>query len=332
MQQPTAPQTPSLSLSSGTIRLLRRRIPEHVPVTPQSIALFRLGEACNHACPMCSNSGRPEAFFIQQDELLRRVAFLHSQGLRRVVLTGGEPTIHPAFWPVVAALQARGMVWDINSNGSRFADGVFAARAVEEGLQRAIISLHALDEAKSCLISGIKPKGHAEILAALDNLLTAGVPLLINCVLTTHTAADALGFVQGVRERWGPAAAVKLCFPSTAGKGGAWEGLQLRYHDVQEQLRAVHEWAQAVGHDVVFESVPPCILGDASIRDVSRSGFGESHYLDDVHGDRLYAIAHIEAQFSALPETCKTCRAFARCPGPAERYLRQHGAAEFVPL
>lgn len=313
-------------------RLMRRRVAEFAPVTPHSIALFRLGEACNHDCPMCSNSGRPEAFFVQQDDLLRRVDFVANAGLRRVVLTGGEPTIHPAFWQVVAALQARGMVWDINSNGSRFADGAFAARAVEEGLQRAIISLHSLDETKSCTISGIKAKGHAAILQGVGNLLDAGVPVLLNCVLTNLTANDVLAYVHGVVAKWGPLVAIKLCFPSTAGKGGQWPGLQLLYRDVQDQLRAVHQLAQTDGLDIVFESVPPCVLGDGSLRNISRSGFGETHYLDDVSGDRLYSIAHIEAQFSALPESCRACAVFDRCPGPAESYLRQHGAAEFVPF
>ena len=96
---------------------MRKLRPAERPVDDESISLYRLAEACNNDCPMCSNSGRPEAWFTKTEGLLERVAFLHGQGFRRVVLTGGEPTIHPGFWDVVAALGAHGMTWDVNTMG-----------------------------------------------------------------------------------------------------------------------------------------------------------------------------------------------------------------------
>ena len=84
---------------------MRKRTPRPAPVTATSTALFRLGEVCNNHCPMCSNSGRPEGWITAQGELLRRVDRLKAWGFSRVVVTGGEPTVHPAFWAVVAKLQ-----------------------------------------------------------------------------------------------------------------------------------------------------------------------------------------------------------------------------------
>lgn len=313
-------------------RLLRRREPEVAPVTPASIALFRLGEQCNHRCPMCTNSGRPEAWFQQTEELLRRADFLHRAGIRRVVLTGGEPTIHPGFWAVVARLNAHGMAWDINTNGSRFADGAFAARACDEGLLRAIVSLHHHDPEASQRISGMNARGHLEVLAGIGHLIDGGVTVLVNCVLTREILGKVSGFLDFVVDRWGTAPAVKLAFPSTAGKGGAWDGIQLRYDDVRTELLSARRHAESLGLSLEFESVPGCVLGDPDVRDLSRSGFGETHYLDDVTGDRLYPMRRIEANFQALAESCRTCRAFRTCPGIAEAYLRTHGPAELVPL
>ena len=73
-------------------------------------------------------------------------------------------------------------------------------------------------------------------------------------------------------------------------------------------------------------------LGDANLRNVARSGFGETHYLEDLNGDRLFSIAHIEAFFNVFPQSCRSCAAFEQCPGVAEDYLRLHGAKEFTPL
>ena len=107
---------------------MRKLRPSERAVNDRSISLFRLAEACNNDCPMCSNSGRPEAWFTAEEALLARVDFLARQGFRRVVLTGGEPTIHPAFWEVVEALRTRSMRWDINTHGRSFAAAGVAQR------------------------------------------------------------------------------------------------------------------------------------------------------------------------------------------------------------
>lgn len=316
----------------SSTRLLRRRVPPSLAVTPRSIALFRLGEQCNNKCPMCSNSGRPEAFFQSVDLLLARADFLHAQGIRRVVLTGGEPTIHPGFWPVVARLGEHGMVWDANTNGRSFADPAFTARAVEGGLQRAIVSLHSHEAPASQIVSGVSAKGHAEIVAGIDELLRGGVDVMVNCVLTTHILGRIEDFLRWCHDRWRGGFQVKLAFPTTIGKGGEWDGIQMRYEDFRAELQQLRTTAESVGWDLFFEGVPPCVLGDPSVRDMSRSGFGETHYLDDVTGDRLYPIRHIEAELSVFAQECRDCTVRPRCPGISEAYARRAGTEALVPF
>ena len=314
-----------------TSRLMRRRTPPTLPVHRASIALLRLGEKCNHECPMCSNAGR-ESGFHATEELLRRVRFLAQTGMRRVVVTGGEPTIHPGFWEVIAELRRQDMIWDINSNGRAFADRDFAWRAMEEGLQRAILSLHAADAEISRVLSGISEQGHAHIVAGITNLLDAGCEVMVNCVMTTLTIGKLSDMLTFCAKTFGGGVQVKFAFPTTIGRGGDWHGIQLRYSDIQEEIRGLGALGGALGIEVHFESVPPCVLGDTTLGDMSRSGFGETHYLDDARGDCLHPIAHIEAELSAFANTCRGCTALTVCPGVSEAYLRRHGGSEFRPL
>jgi pyruvate-formate lyase-activating enzyme len=328
---------PRLPTASRGERLSRRRVAERAPITPSSVALFRLGEVCNHHCPMCSNSGRPEGHLIAQPELLRRVDWLHAQGLRRVVVTGGEPTIHPAFWQVAERLAWHEMAWDINTNGSRLADPGWAERAAALGLLRAIVSLHSHDPTRSAAISGIPLRGHAPILAAITELQRCGVQVMVNCVLTRPMLGDIAAFVRWCAAQWGSQIILKLVFPSTAGKGGGWAGIDLTYSEVRDDLRAALAVGEAIGLEVVVENVPPCITaadgaGSLDVRHVARSGFGETHYLEDLQGDKLFSIEHIEAWFNAYAPRCRGCRALRHCPGVAESYLRRHGSSELSPL
>ncbi len=329
MTQGAAPDPPAAPAARA---LLRKLQPADEPVGERSLALFRLAEACNNACPMCSNSGRPEAFFIPTEELLRRVEVLAGLGFRRVVLTGGEPTIHPGFWDVVGALRARGLTWDVNTHGRTFADPAFMARALAEGLSRAIVSFHSHQLEPSMVISGMNERGHEETIGGVAQLARSKVWLMLNCVLTRHNLDHLEAFVRWCVERFGVGYVLKIVFPSTTGKGGGWEGIDLRYLDVVEPVRALRTAAHELGLRTVFESIPNCILDDPGNRNVSRSGFGETHYLDDIDGSHVYPIRYIESVLSAYGAQCQRCRALKRCPGVARTYLERHGSGELNPM
>ncbi len=314
-------------------RLFKRNIPEEAPVTPRSIALFRLGEQCNNHCPMCSNTGEASLFFHSTEALLRRAAFLRSCGFRRVVVTGGEPTIHPGFWTVVEQLAATGMAWDVNTHGRTFSRPDFARRAVDTGLRRAIVSLHSHDAATSAAIFGASEEAHRETIAGIDCLLEVEVGVMVNCVLTRLNLEQLEDYACWGAERFGRAVAFKFVFPSTIGKGGQWPEIAgLRYAEVRDIVRQLRELAARLRLRVFFESFPNCILGDDVARNLGRSSFGETHYLDDASGDRVYAMRHIEAELSAFAEVCRGCIAVRRCSGVSRQYARKFGVGELTPL
>lgn len=313
-------------------RLLKKLRPAERPVDARSIALFRLGEMCNNKCPMCSNSGRPEAYFIEEGALLERVAFLGSSGFTRVVLTGGEPTIHPSFWAVVGALGRAGIAWDINSNGRSFGDVAFARRARVEGLGRAIVSLHSHRLGPSMKISGVSERGHRETVSGIENLLAEDVWLMLNCVFSRENIDHIEEYVSYCIERFGTGYVLKLVFPSTTGKGGDWEAIQLTYAEAGPVAQRAAALARAAGLQVAFESFPNCVLNMPRARDTGRSGFGETHYLDDLAGDRVYPIDHIETELSVYGPQCASCQAIRRCPGVASAYAARVGTDELTPF
>jgi MoaA/NifB/PqqE/SkfB family radical SAM enzyme len=314
-------------------RLFKKQVPEQAPVTSKSAALFRFGEQCNYRCPMCSNTGEPSLFFHSTDELLRRAAFLHRCGFRRAIVTGGEATIHPGFWTVVEQLAAYGMAWDINTHGRTFSKPLFARRAVQTGLERAIVSLHSFDPSTSAAIFGVSEEAHHGTVAGIERLLSEGVDVMLNCVLTKLNLNRLEDYLEAGHERFGGAVAFKFVFPSTIGKGGQWEGIEtIRYDDVRENARRLQDLAARLQVRISFESFPNCILQKPEAVNYGRSTFGESHYLDDATGDRVYAMRHIEAELSAFGEACRRCEAIRRCPGVALRYAKRYGVEELTPF
>jgi len=306
--------------------------PRDLPVTPASNALFRLGERCDHRCPMCSNTGDPALWGLSREEALARVQHLADSGFRRVVLTGGEPTIHRAFWEIVEALRDRGMVWDVNTNGGRFAEPGFAARARELGLQRAILSLHSHEEATSRLMSGLREGGHERILAGGDAILETGAELMLNLVLARGNITLLDDYLRFVHDRWGARPQIKLSFPNMVGKGGAWEDIQLSFEEVGEPVRRAMQTAAKLGIRLLLESFPVCVHRDWQRTNVGRSGFGETHYLDDKDGRTLYGMTFLEAMVGLYGPECQQCLVAHRCPGVPSGYVRRYGMPALHPL
>ena len=315
------------------LRLFKRSVAEDAPVTSRSTALFRFGEQCNNHCPMCSNTGDAALFFHSTEELLRRAAFLHGRGFRRVVVTGGEATIHPGFWTVVERLAAYGMVWDVNTHGRTFSKPDVARRAVATGLKRAIVSLHSLHAPTSAALFGASEEAHHETVSGIERLLSAGVDVMLNCVLTRLNLPLLDDDLQAGYRRFGSRVSFKFVFPSTIGKGGQWPAIAtLRYRDVREPVQRLRARAAELGLRIFFESFPHCIHQDPNAVNLGRSAFGETHYLDDATGDRIYAMRHIEAELSAFGEACRNCGAARRCGGVSLQYAKRYGVDELAPF
>lgn len=314
------------------LRLFHKRIAEDLPVTAGSIALFRFGEQCNNDCPMCSNTGEAAVFFHSTEELLRREQRLKHYGFQRVVVTGGEATIHPGFWQVIEQLRSDHIRWDINTHGRSFARPEFARRATERGLERAIVSLHSHRPADSAAIFGSSERAHHETVAGIEQLIACDREVLINCVLTRLNLGYLDEYLLASRRLFGERASFKFVFPSTVGKGGQWAGIALRYDEVREPVRGLKQLAARLRTRICFESIPNCISGDTASANISRSGFGETHYLDDASGEQLYSIRHIEAELAAYGDACRRCSALPRCSGVARSYATRHGVSELTPF
>lgn len=144
----------------------------------------RVTRSCNNRCLFCLDSeelsGRP----CTSEEV--EAAILEGRGLgaHRLVLSGGEPTLHPRFSELVGFARKAGFPWiQAVTNGRMFAYGGFCRKAASAGLDEATVSLHGDSALLHDRLAGV-PGAFEQTMRGIKNLLhIPGVTVTVDIVI-----------------------------------------------------------------------------------------------------------------------------------------------------
>ncbi len=103
----------------------------------------RLSYDCNNHCTFCLDSNAHDGTMRDNDSIKIQIVSGRKRGAERLILSGGEPTMHPNFLDFVRLGKRAGYrkVQTV-TNGRMFAYPAFLERALEYGLDEITFSLH----------------------------------------------------------------------------------------------------------------------------------------------------------------------------------------------
>ena len=178
---------------------------------------FELTPVCNMDCKMCyvrmpgekQRSIAPLKTGAQWLELAQRAK---DAGMLYLLLTGGEPFLHPDFRQIMEGLHQMGLLISINSNGTLINEDTVAWLKKCPPL-RINISLYGADDETYGRLCG-NQKGFTQTCAGVKLLQKAGISVKINCSLTPYNAAQLPQMVTFAKERNLPIQVAQYMFPS----------------------------------------------------------------------------------------------------------------------
>lgn len=170
-------------------------------------------EKCNLRCLYCMPEEgvpqSPKSHLLSQWEIAKLAELFVSQGVTKVRLTGGEPTVRPDFEDImrqIGSLRAKGLrELCITTNGLLLARPERLKRLVSHGLTGINLSLDTLDEFQFQIMT--RRQGFKNVMRAIDNVLdmkAAGhnLKLKINVVVIRGlNDSQILPFVEMTRHK-----------------------------------------------------------------------------------------------------------------------------------
>jgi MoaA/NifB/PqqE/SkfB family radical SAM enzyme len=150
-----------------------------------NIGYIQVVRHCNHVCGFCSNPTTPYTHDFESMKVL--VDDFVARGYFGVILTGGEPTLHPELPRITAYASGRGLHVRLITNGTRLADPGFARELATAGLRLAHVSIYSVDPQVEARL-----RGTADTLdkafAAIDQAHAHGIEVNVNCVINRLNA------------------------------------------------------------------------------------------------------------------------------------------------
>ena len=149
------------------------------------IGYIQVVRHCNHFCGFCSNPTTPYTHTFESMKVL--VDDLVARGYFGVILTGGEPSLHPELPKICRYATDVGLHVRMITNGWRLADEDFAKAMAEAGLKIVHVSVYSPRPEVEAVLRGM-PNTLEKAYAAVANANRYGIDVNINCVINKLNA------------------------------------------------------------------------------------------------------------------------------------------------
>ncbi|XP_017135561.1 molybdenum cofactor biosynthesis protein 1 isoform X2 [Drosophila miranda] len=208
-QKASAAATGSLKLATSAQTEPERVNKQDSPLTDtfgrhHTYLRISLTERCNLRCDYCMPADgvplQPKANLLTTEEIIRLARIFVEQGVRKIRLTGGEPTVRRDIVDMVAEMKALPQLEHVGIT----TNGLVLTRLLlplqRAGLDSLNISLDTLKKDRFEKIT--RRKGWERVIAGIDLAVQLGYRPKVNCVLMRNFNEDEVcDFVEFTRDR-----------------------------------------------------------------------------------------------------------------------------------
>jgi MoaA/NifB/PqqE/SkfB family radical SAM enzyme len=128
------------------------------------------------------------------DTVKRKIDFLVAHGAGILTLTGGEPTLRGDILDIVEYAKERNLDVELQTNGTLLADGEFAGRLIDAGVDCFLVSLHTHDKNLYRTLAGVDL--FDAVVAGIENLTGRGANVSVSHVINALNYRELGNFTK----------------------------------------------------------------------------------------------------------------------------------------
>ena len=286
---------------------------------------------CNLNCDYCTiTQEMRDRGGVSAREAVRHIDEAAALGCTALSLTGGEPTLRRDLLGLIRHAHGRGYSdIKVQTNGLVFSQPANLQRAVDAGLTRVGVSVHAFSPSGEAAYDDCVQMLGAEtlMLQGIDNLVAAPVSLTVDLILKTDTMETVLSAMRALHARG--VTAFNLWLVSLTDRNAANPDSLPTMTALWPVVKACFDYGRAEGLDVRSLHIPRCMLPGYESH-VDHPGAGKAVRV--VTPDAVFELSASVLSGGLKPDVCRGCRWEAQCPGIREDYAARHGTAELRPV
>lgn len=288
-------------------------------------AYLAVSYLCNESCEFCpcSANEKKEGMVTPLGELTDSADAFYENGVERVVISGGEPTLHPDLACLTGYIQKRGMKVTLLTNGElfsvpKFVDGFTCRVNMPELTVITTLHSHIPAEHES---ANRTPGSFGRTITGLLKLCSCQCGVIVKHCITKHNYRDLAGFYKYCDETFPENVSLQMCGIDYCGiPEDRLEREMLSFPEMKpylEELFDEHIRKQDSGSRRRLYSINiPLCAADVYY-------WNEKHLMKKKSGKtyqaykdpRRNAVSDVENNVSVFPEVCNHCKAAGLCEG-----------------
>lgn len=247
----------------------------------------------------------------------------------KVVLTGGEPTLHPNIIQIIKQIRRAGIkVIQLQSNITLKSRNLSIEELIDAGITSFGVSLHGCTaemHEKFTQTTG----SFNDTIRNLLNISRLDVPVALNCVISNYNVKHLSEIVDFIAKN-NLASNIQFAFIHITGRASFHQSLVPPISLAAHSVRSAIATADNYGIIVKSEAIPFCLMPKFE------KNIAEIDKLDDITVlDKKGILNFSKCRLSSLKAKrieCRQCLFFSMCEGPWREYPELFGWNEFIPV
>jgi MoaA/NifB/PqqE/SkfB family radical SAM enzyme len=234
------------------------KVLEHEEAAHEKRNWVRLTFDCNDHCVFCLDTDAHNGTVRDREEVRQQILDGRRKGAERLILSGGEPTIHPSYVDFIRLGRLAGYRWiQTVTNGRLFSYPEFLKKCLDAGLQEITFSIHGPNAKVHDALVGVRGAWDEET-RGLHNAVADGRPVVNIDVCVNRANVKHLPEMLGTFISWG---VKEFDLLQVIPFGNAFqEGREILFYDLEEaapHLRKALEYSKRPDVHIWMNRFPP---------------------------------------------------------------------------